>query len=131
MHLIHFATSRFDISKETPNEVNPIAGEGVLNWIRERLESAGFVATKPEMEEWGWYIDVDGSSGSYLVGASGEPERPPTDVDWIVQVHKRRGLMDRLTGKNKLTDDDALSLLLEKLVREETSCSQVSIERDD
>jgi hypothetical protein len=36
-HLITFTSSQFDVSVETPNPINPIAGEGVLKWLREKL----------------------------------------------------------------------------------------------
>jgi hypothetical protein len=129
-HLISFATGRFDVSKETPNDINPIAGEGVLTWIRERLTGTGYSSTTPSTEDWGWYMNVERAGVSYLVGASGEPERPPPDMDWIVQIHKNRSLKDKLTGKNKLTTDDQLMALLEKLIRGEPSFRDVTVEKD-
>jgi hypothetical protein len=129
-HLITFATGKFDVSKETPNDINPIAGEGVLNWIRGRLAGTQFSTTMPSTEDWGWYIDVKGDGSSYMVGASGEPERPPPDVDWVVQIHKRRSLKDKLTGRNKLTSEDALVALLEKAVRAESEFRDVAVRAD-
>jgi hypothetical protein len=129
-HLISFATGKFDTSKETPNDINPIAGESVLNWIRERLSGTSFTATEPGTEDWGWYMNVEGSGASYLVGASGEPDRPPPDVDWTIQVHKNRSLKDKLTGKNKLTSEDALFALLEELIRGESEFRGISIAKD-
>ena len=76
-HLITFATGKFDISKETPNDINPIAGEGLLKWIRGHLVGTSFTATEPSTEDWGWYMSIEGGGASYLVGASGEPDRPP------------------------------------------------------
>ena len=129
-HLIAFATGKFDISKETPNDINPIAGEGLLKWIQGHLAGTSFTATKPGTEDWGWYMDIEGGGASYLVGASGEPDRPPPDVDWTIQVHKNRSMMDKLTGKNKLASDDPLFALLEKLVRSEPEFREVSVEKD-
>jgi len=37
VHLITFVTDRFDPARETPNDINPIAGQAVLLWLRERL----------------------------------------------------------------------------------------------
>jgi hypothetical protein len=75
-------------------------------------------------------MDVEGQGATYLVGASGEPDRPPPDMDWIIQVHKERSLKDKLTGKNKLADDDPFFALLEGLVRGEASFRDVSIDRN-
>ena len=129
-YLLSFATDKFDVSKETLNDINPIAGEGVLNWIRERLSGTGFGASAPATEDWGWYMDVEGNGASYLVGASGEPERPPPDLDWVVQIHRNRSLKDKLTGKNKLTADDPLVVCLEKMIRGEPSFRDVTSEME-
>jgi hypothetical protein len=129
-HLITFATGKFDISKETRNDINPIAGEGVLNWIRERLAGSPYSSTAPSTEDWGWYIDVKGEGSRYMVGASGEPERPPPDVDWVIQIHKSRSFKDKLTGRNKLTGEDPFLALLEKAVRAEPDFREVSITQD-
>lgn len=129
-HLITFATGKFDISRETLNEINPIGGEGLLNWIRERLSGTSFKATEPGTEDWGWYMDIEGGGASYLVGASGQPDRPPPDVDWAIQLHKNRSMKDKLTGKNKLASDDPLFALLEQLVRGEPEFRGVQVEKD-
>lgn len=64
-HLIKFSTAMFDISKEDPNPINPIAGQTVLQWMRAKLEGSGYNTTEPETEDWGWYIDVEGKGSSY------------------------------------------------------------------
>jgi len=55
-HLITFRTAKFDIRRETPNPINPIAGESVLPWLRESLKSRGYEADSPGTEDWGWCI---------------------------------------------------------------------------
>jgi hypothetical protein len=127
--LISFRTARFDISKEMPNPINPIAGEGVLNWLREELAKARYESTVPSTEDWGWYIDVVGSGASYLVGASGETEGSLPDRDWIVQVHKKRSLMDRILGRNKMASDDPLVAAIERIVRADNRIEHVTVER--
>jgi len=129
-HTFSFTTGKFDVSKETPNDINPIAGQGVLNWIREKLAGSAYASTEPSTEDWGWCMDVAGRGSTYLVGASGEPERPPRDVDWVIQVHKNRSMMEKLTGKRKLTPDDPFSVLLEKLLRDEPSFGDISVEKE-
>ncbi len=129
-HLITFATSKFDISKEQPNDINPIAGQGLLKWLSTKLSSTGYKATEPATEDWGWYIDVEGNAGRYLVGASGEAERPAADVDWTVQIHKSRSLKDKITGRNKQVADDHLTGLIEGFVRAETEFRDIHVEKD-
>jgi hypothetical protein len=128
--LISFSTDKFDISKETLNPINPIFGEGVLNWIREKLAGTPYQASKPEPEDWGWYITVKGNDATYMVGASGQPERPASDVDWMIQVHKERSLKDKLIGKNKMTSEDPLVTLLEGFVRGDEAFRSINVEED-
>jgi hypothetical protein len=127
-HIISFRTARFDVSKETPNPTNPIAGQGVLNWLREELAKAHYQSTEPDAEDWGWYIDVEGGGGSYLVGASGDAEGSTPDVDWTVQVHKSRSLKEKLLGRNPMAADDPLFVLIEKIVRAGAGIEQVSVD---
>jgi hypothetical protein len=97
--VISFTTGMFDISKEDANPINPIAGQGVLNWMRPHLHAGEFTTTEPGTEDWGWYMDVEGPASSYLVGASGQSDTPASGVDWTIQIHKKRPLTDKLTGK--------------------------------
>ena len=129
-YLISFRTARFDVSKETPNPTNPIAGQSVLNWLREELSHNDYKVTEPDTEDWGWYIDVERGGVSYLVGASADAEGRTPDVEWIVQLHKSRSLKDKLFGRNLLAADDPLFALIEKLVRGDSRIAEVSVDKD-
>jgi hypothetical protein len=129
-HLISFRTARFDVSKETPNPTNPIAGQSVLNWLREELAKARYQSTEPDTEDWGWYIEVEGESGSYLVGASADAEDSTAEVEWVVQVHKSRSLKQKLLGGNRLAADDPLFALIESIVRADAGIDQISVDKD-
>jgi hypothetical protein len=129
-HLISFRTVRFDVSKETPNPINPIAGQSVLNWLREELSKAHYKITEPDTEDWGWYVGVEGGGASYLVGASADADNSTPDVEWTVQVQKNRSLMEKLLGTTKLTADDPLFTLIESIVRADSRIEQVSVTRD-
>src|SRR5215470_977690 len=104
-HLVSFKTALFDVSRERPNDINPIAGQSVLLWLRDALIKAQYRVTEPDTEDWGWYMDVQGESGSYLVGASAEADASPP-LEWIVQVHKHRTFKDKIFGRNKMAEDD-------------------------
>ncbi len=127
-HLISFTTTKFGVSKETPNPINPIAGQGVLNWQREKFATTPWEATDPGYEDWGWYTYVEGEGISYMIGASGEVDEKPT-VDWIIQIHKRRSLTEKLTGRNKMTDEDPLSNFVEDLVRSDPDFGNVQVHK--
>jgi hypothetical protein len=127
-YVIAFRTARFDVSKESPNPINPIAGESVLNWLRPALAGAEYRSTEPGTEDWGWYMDVEGPGGAYLVGASAEADSTTTDVEWVVQVHRARSMKDKLLGRNKLAAGDPLCSLIERLVRADTEMELLSVD---
>jgi hypothetical protein len=130
-HVITFRTARFNIAGERPNPINPIAGASVLQWLREKLSESRYETTEPDAEDWGWYIDVKGNGAAYLVGASGEAgDDSAGHVDWPIQVHKHRSLKEKITGANKLADDDRLSALIERLVRQDADAVEIGVSRD-
>jgi hypothetical protein len=129
-HIVSFRTSTFDVRAEEPNPINPIAGQSVLKWLRLELATAGYTATEPATEDWGWYIDVQAEGSSYLVGASADVEDATPDVDWTIQVHRHRSFKDRMLGRNKMAADDPVTALIERLVRADAQCSGVSVERE-
>jgi hypothetical protein len=131
-HLISFTTARFDVRRETPNPINPIFGQAVLQWIGASLAGAGYEVSEPDAEDWGWYISAAGPAGVYMVGASGEPESEETpEVQWMVQVHKKRSFQETITGRNKLAPDDALTSTLAELVRGQMDFTAVEIDVED
>jgi hypothetical protein len=131
-HVISFQTARFDVSTETPNPINPIFGQSVLRWLRERLSGSGYETTEPAPEDWGWYMDAIGRGSSYLVGASGDAAEDGTGrVDWTIQIEKHRSLKEKITGANTLTADDPLSAVIERLVRENGDAAEVEVDREE
>ena len=127
-HLIYVTTTKFLGTKEEPNPSNPIAGKGLLAWLGEQLSKAGWSASEPDAEDWGWFIITQKSEASYLVGASGEMNDDTMPTDWIIQIHKNRKFLEKLTGKNKLLDDDVLTREVESIVRQDPGTTKVEIE---
>jgi hypothetical protein len=127
-HLVTFTSSQFDVAAETPNPINPIAGESVLKWLRERLLGDGYEITEPEPEDWGWFIYVKKHEMTYLIGASSDvDESDPRE--WIIQIHRQRSLKDKLLGQNKLVESDALSSRIERIVRESPGFQYVQVDK--
>jgi hypothetical protein len=129
-HVVTFRSSRFDIATETPNRINPIAGESLLRWLSEQLRKNRYEATTPQPEDWGWFIGVEAEGASYLVGASGEADdAAPGHVGWTIQVEKHRSLKQKLTGANKLTREDRLSAVIEQFIRQGADAVDVDVQR--
>ena len=129
-HVISFRTAKFDVSAETPNPINSIAGKSVLEWLRTELENAGHRSTAPEAEDWGWYIDVDAGGSSYLVGASGDADATTAEIEWTLQVHKVRSFKDRLLRRNTMHPDEPVTALIERALRADPRIGHVSVERE-
>lgn len=127
-HLITFTSSEFDPVAEAPNPINPIAGEGILNWLREQLRDAGYEVTAPEPEDWGWYVYVKDRESSCLIGASSDLDQP-APREWIIQIHRKRSLTDKIFGRNKLADNDAVSACIEALIRKSGGAQDVRVNR--
>ena len=128
-HLITFTILQFDVSAEIPNPINPIAGEGVLKWLRERLINLHYAVTVPEPEDWGWYVYVKGQGGAYLLGASSDVDQP-LPREWTLQIHRQRSLADKLLGRNKLAENDDLTAHIEGIIRESGGAQDVQVDRN-
>jgi hypothetical protein len=129
-HVIAFTTSRFDVTQEPANPINPIAGYGVLVWLRGELEKAQYRTTEPDAEDWGWYMDAHGDGASYMVGASGDAEAPGGDVEWTIQVHRHRSAMDKIRGRNAMAADDRLAALIERILRADSNITGITVDRE-
>jgi hypothetical protein len=129
-HLIIFNTSKFDVSKETPNPINPIAGESVLIWLRSEVAGPRYDVSAPAAEDWGWYVYINGGGASYMVGASADAQDPAVELEWTVQLHKTRSLKEKLLGQNKLEGDDPLFALIEKIIRADSDIGRVEVTRE-
>jgi len=119
----------FNIAAETPNPINPIAGQSVLIWLREPLRKSGYQTTSPEAEDWGWYIDVTDGHASYLVGASGDAADAAALVEWTIQVVKHRSFIEKVTGAKRMAADDSLSAVIERTLRAEPEIGAVEVEK--
>ncbi len=109
--VISFQTGLFDTAAEPENPFNPIAGRSGLVWLQGKLDAVGYTSTEPDAEDWGWYIDVTGADASYMVGAiafTDEQPDKPSELEWLFQVDKSRSVAEKLFGKNKIGQDDAL-----------------------
>lgn len=124
--VIRFTTSLFDVTKERPNDINPIYGESLLIWLAEKLKGE-VVVSEPQTEDWGWYVDIDWKGRSYMLGASASDEENG-QREWVLQIVKHRTFKERVLGKEKMTAEDECSTHLRKLFENEKAFSNVSVD---
>jgi hypothetical protein len=55
--VFRFSTDRFDAVPEQENPHNPIRGEALLLWLRERLAPDLDLAPR-DPDDWGWYATL-------------------------------------------------------------------------
>lgn len=127
MHpVIRFNSSRFDLSLEPENPINPIRGISLLHWLKEQLP-AELSMTEPEAEDWGWYSCVIWEGRTYLIGACAYNE-PDGNHEWVLQFEKHRSLKERLFGRAKMTQEDPCFQFIKGLICGEPSFTHVDIE---
>jgi hypothetical protein len=123
--VIALTTTLFDVTKERANPINPIAGESLLLWLRQKL-GPGRNLTPPEPEDWGWYAMLDWNGRQYLIGASSdEPEGG--EREWILQIDKQRSVSEKLLGREKMGGDDPCARFIRQLIESEPGFSVVRI----
>lgn len=127
-YIVTFETASLDPSKEMPNPHNPIAGSSVLSWLIEKCLKHPIHCTSPEAEDWGWYIDVTDGDARYLVGGvcfSSPKDDPSESHEWLVQIDKKRSLLDILLGRNKLNAADVMVARIRDAIRAEPDFEKV------
>ena len=113
-HLITFETNKFDPASEKENPNNPIAGQSILNWLRKEVEGK-YGLSNPEPEDWGWCSTTETSDGLMIVGASADIDQAQP-IEWAIQIHKRRSMMDKMLGRNPHRSDDPLTATIRSAI---------------
>ena len=123
---IRFETARFDVTQEDENPVNPIWGQSLLLWLKDKL--AGQVRLDdPDVKDWGWYTTVEWNGRHYLLGASAM-EADADVYEWVFQVDKHRSFREKLHGREKMTRNDECLQFFKRLFDAESDFDNVAIE---
>jgi hypothetical protein len=123
--LVCCKTSLFDPAKEPANPINPIPGASLLTWLAARVPEPS-VMPAPAPEDWGWYLEVALKGHVYLLAASAS--KGANDLDWVLQIHKRRSMGERLLGRGTLESDDPCVELVRDLLQGEPGLRELAFE---
>jgi len=127
---IGFKTSKFDVSKEDENPINPIYGQSLLIWLEKELPTElGF--DEPDAEDWGWYSLLEWKGREYLVGATAyfeDGDDPTSELEWVFQVDKNRSFKEKLLGREKMTASDECLLYFKSLFENSCEFNSVALE---
>jgi hypothetical protein len=121
---IVFETPRFNLTEPKQGSL----GEDVLRWLSGKLELHGAQTVKVYPQRWGWEMGVRHNVTTYVIGASGRRRgnsTAPDDGSWRITVTKRRSILDRALGKNKMSKTDPLVWLIESALNAEIDITNV------
>ncbi len=112
-YVISFESKQFDLDHEEENPINPVKGKSVGEWMLSLFYADGVEVTDIDAEDWGWYSYATYQGNRYLVGFIGIPSESKDEApEIIVQVNKSRTLFESVFGKNKMTENDPLVLIV-------------------
>lgn len=120
---LRFSTSRFETASAT-NEATPVrSGDAMLEWLAERLTALGLVSETQVLPVGrGWCLDVEVFGEPYQLGCNNGQ-----DENWALTVAPRRGLIDRLMGREALTTDDALLRIVVEVLERQPDFSGIEL----
>jgi len=129
---ILFETNRFNLSEVKDHFINDCCfGEDLAEWLRGKLIEKGLTVTEPGQEDWGWYIEPAGASGKYSLGIGGISDGSINDGnqgEWRIMIEKRVSIIDKLTGRNKMSQTDEMAVLIWKILEAETAFRNIHVE---
>jgi hypothetical protein len=121
-----FRTDRFNLSKVGDHFINPCCfGEDVAAWLRGKLAERGIVATEPDQEDWGWYIEATHEGRHYFLGIGGNSDEDPSNPDlgeWRIMLERKRSFMERL---KKDSGDDGFAPIVLGILKSEPDFKDV------
>lgn len=115
-----FATDRFNLSQPRDYFINECCyGDDAAAWFVAQLRARGLTVSEPDQEDWGWYFDAKLEGAAYFVGVGGNCDNESSDPnwgEWRLMVQKHRTLWEKLTGANKLDNQDKFIALLQEVI---------------
>ncbi|HEU5401489.1 MAG TPA: hypothetical protein VFU86_09035 [Terriglobales bacterium] len=118
---IVFESRRFNLSEPQEN----VFGRDVLEWLGPKLELHGPKSGNGYPRTWGWEMEVQHSGTTYLVSARRDNPQSPNGGQWRITVTKRRSILDRALGKNRMSNTDPLLWMIESALNAEGDITNV------
>jgi hypothetical protein len=126
MHVVRFFTAMFDVSLERPNPVQPVAGESLLLWLRERAPSDVEMAF-PVPGDAGWHSSVNWRERSYIIGATAVDE-VNGEWEWVLQSQGERSDSDSLSGQVRVSGGDECVEYIQRLMESKPSFEELTVD---
>ena len=123
--LITFYTKKFDVVNESKNPINPIYGQSLLKWLKEKLDGE-FEISEPEPEDWGWYTVIIWKDIKYMVGSFAEKESDNLYY-WQLMIEKLGGKKEKISNKTEITTNGELVNFLMTILESEPDLENVKL----
>ena len=107
--------------------------EDLAAWLGGKLAEKGIETAERGQEDWGWYLKATYGKAAYFLAISGNREGNTTNKDegeWRVIVEKRRSHWARVSGKDRIMEDDKMLMVIEQILRDERDFWDLHHERD-
>ncbi|WP_299210140.1 hypothetical protein [uncultured Tateyamaria sp.] len=142
MENFYFDTTDFRDTRERAEEnVNMIEGEALCEFLKTALLTNGFTTDDVFPEDFGWVFYATLGDQRYFVTASLDPaddfpkwdQHPPSNTVMFanINVEKKRGLKEKLLGRNKQTANDPAERAVLKALQNHPAVSELKYSRND
>lgn len=126
---ILFETNRFNLSKVKSHFINDCCfGEDLAHWLSQKLKLKNINATDIFQEDWGWGFYVVIENQTYFIGIGGVSDGADNDSnqgEWRVMIEKKRSFVEKILGKNKLTDNENIVTLIKNILNGENDFKNI------
>jgi len=127
-----FDTERFNLSEVKPHFINDCCfGEDFSNWLSQQLEFENISTTESFQEDWGWAFYIKYNNQEYLIGVNGISNNITNKKNvgqWRVMIDKKRSLIEKLLGKNKMASNEQIIIILYEILNKEKSFTDLYTE---
>lgn len=113
-------TDRFNLSVVGADFINDCCfGEDIATWLIAELRAKNFTSSTHCMEDFGWYHDLSDDVRNYDVFIGGNSDELPDNPNygtWQIIVERKRGLLSKLLGRDRIVQDErVIAAILETL----------------
>jgi hypothetical protein len=131
IHIL-FDTNKFNLSEVKPDFINDCCfGEDFANWLGQELNLINIITTEPFQEDWGWAFYIKYKRHNYFIGVGGNADdlnKESNLGEWRVMVEKKRSIIEKILGKNKLNKDDDIINFIHTIIMKQNDFHNIRIE---
>ena len=123
-----FRTAAFvDPPEVLEKNVNGFAGHALAAWVIDEIRKRGIDASDDWPEDHGWDFSVAHGGAKYLCACIIQADEEGAREGGII-IDKSRSLMDKITGRNRMQNDDPVVGAVRMALNAEPSVRELTME---